>query len=372
MPFPIKGVEETSLEDSDPLKLAALLIKNKNYSRAQGVLSQIKDPHEVIPEKYWSLKGVLELRQKRFNKAEVSFKAALKEGGGDGKESQEVFLGLAEAYLGQKKYREGIKLLIKKEKVTKVNPRHFQLLSSLYFGKGEGENAWSVLHQGITKFPKFLPLMKQKWFYLVENNLLEVSFTVGKNLVDSYQLSALDVARMGQMYRQKNDYDKAIYFGEMARLKDSKDEEIVKDLARSYLKKENISAAAQLFTTLSKHQPKFLVEASELWRKAGYPVYAERLVLEIRDPVKKMKQGITLALFNEDFNKMALLGKRAQRTSLKQNQDIQYALAYANFMLGNYSSVNEYLKYIQREDLFKKVVALREAIESCQGDTICL
>ena len=36
----------------DQLALAALLIKNQNYSRAASVLAEIKDPHEVIPERY--------------------------------------------------------------------------------------------------------------------------------------------------------------------------------------------------------------------------------------------------------------------------------------------------------------------------------
>lgn len=361
------NAQETE-EEVDTLTLAALLIKNKNYSRAQGVLSQIKDPHEVIPERYWSLKGILELRQKRFEAALVAFQNAKKEG----LKNADLYLGLAQAYLGLKKFERGINLLKENNKVTQEKALHYQLLTSLYFGQGRGELAWSSLHQGMEKFPKFLPLIKQKWFYLVENNLLEVSFQVGKEMVDQYDLSAIDTARMGQKYRQAKDYDKAIFFGEIARLKDQEDEEIIKDLARSYLKKENILAAAQLFTALSKFEPQYLVESSELWRKAGFPVYAERLALEIRDPVKKIKQNITLALLNEDFNKMAFLGNRAMRTKLKSDQDIQYALAYANFMLGEYKTANMHLSVIQRGDLFKKAIALREAMESCQEETICL
>lgn len=355
-------------DDVDTLTLAAHLIKNKNFSRAQSVLSQIKDPHEVIPEKYWSLKGILELRQKRYDVALAAFQNAEREG----LKSADLYLGMAQAHLGLKNFKLGIKVLSDKGQLTTGQPLHYQLLTSLHFGLGSGEEAWSALHEGMKRFPKSLPLMKQKWFYLVENNLIEVSFKVGKDMVDNYDLSALDIARMGQKYRQAKDFDKAIFFGEIARLKDQKDEEIIKDLARSYLKKENILAAAQLFTALSQFEPKFLVESSELWRKAGYPVYAERLALEIRDPVKKIKQNITLALLNEDFNKMALLGNRANRTPLKNDQDIQYALAYANFMLGDYKSANDNLKTIQRDDLFKKAIALREAMESCQEETLCL
>lgn len=360
---------QSSDEELDKLGLAALLIKNKNYARANSVLLEIKDPHEVIPEKYWALKGLVELKQKRFQESLNAFNMAEKEG----LKSADLYLGKAQSYLGLKEYKSGLDILNKFSALLESEMLFYQLKASLAFEAGLGELAWLSLHQGMKKFPKELPLIKQKWFYLVQNNLLEVSFQSAKDLVDLYDVSALDVARMGQLYRQKGDSQKAIFFGEIARLKDPKDEEIIKDLARSYLKKENYTAAAQLFTNLSQHDPKFLSEASELWRKAGYPMYAENLALEIRDPVKKIKQNLTLALLSEDFNRMAGLGKEANRTDLKTDQDIQYALAYANFMIGDFKEASQHLLTIQRPDLFKKAVALKEVMDSCEkGESLCL
>lgn len=364
------GVSANAQEEGelDSLSLAALLIKNKNYARAAGVLGQIKDPHEVIPEKYWGLMGLLEIKQKRYHKALYAFEMAKKEG----LKSNDLYLGLAQAYLGLKNYDRGLKVLEEHKNDLVDEILFYQIKASLAFESNKGELAWSTLHAGIKRFPKELPLIKQKWFYLVENNLIEVSYPVALEMADKYELSALDLARMGQKYRQFNDYKKAITLGEMARLKDPKDEEIIKDLARSYVKLENVTAAAQLFTELARHEPKYLVEASELWRKAGHSVYAERLAMDIRDPVAKMKQNITLALLNEDFTKMSQLGELAVRTPLKDDQDIQYALAYASFMVGNYQQVSLHLKSIQRDDLFKKAVALREAMSSCvKGETLC-
>lgn len=355
-------------QELDSLSLAALLIKNKNYARAAGVLGQIKDPHEVIPEKYWGLLGLLELKQKRFKEALDAFENAQREG----LKTADLYLGLAQAHLGLKNYAKGLGILERHKNLLVDEILYYQIKASLGFESRQGELGWSALHEGMKRFPKELPLIKQKWFYLVENNLIEVSFPVATKMANEYQLSALDLARMGQKYRQFNDFPKAITLGEMARLKDPKDEEIIKDLARSYIKLENITAAAQLFTELAHHEPKYLVEASELWRKAGHPVYAERLAMEIRDPVQKVKSNLTLALLNEDFNKMAQLGQIAVRTPLKDDQDIQYALAYAHFMIGNYQEVGNHLKTIQRDDLFKKAVALREAMNSCmEGEQVC-
>lgn len=355
-------------DDVDPLQLASLLIKNKNYARAAGVLGQIKDPHEVIPEKYWLLKGLLELKQKRFSPALAAFTAAEKEGA----RGTQLYLGFAQAFLGLKKFKEGIEVLNSKKGILRSEVLYYQLLASLSFESGASESGWNALQRGIVKFPQSLPLIKQKWFYLVEHGLIEVSYEVAKTMADRYKLSALDMARMGQKYRKLGDQDKAIALGEMARLKDPKDEEIIKDLARSYVKKENVTAAAQLFTTLAEHHPKYLVEASQLWRQVGYPVYAERLALEIRNPVEKIKQNLTLALLNEDFNRMTTLGEQAVRTPLKDDQDIRYALAYANFMMGDYSKASDHLKLIQRGDLFKKAIALKEAMDSCEsGESLC-
>lgn len=355
-------------EDS-PLELVALLIKNQNYSRAAGVLNQIKDPHEVIPERYFALKGILELKQKRYKEALVNFKSAEKES----LKSSDLYEGMAECYLGLNQPTEGIKLLKENKKALSQKPYYFQLLSSLYFMNTELEKGWSHLNLGLEKFPKHLDLHKQKWFYLMENKLFNVSFKVATHMVDHFSLTALDIARMGQKYRQNSEAEKAVLFGEMALLIDPTHEEIVKDLARSYLKKENYMSAARLFSGLAKKQPKFLVEASELWRKAGYPMHAERLALEIRDPQKKLKQTITLALLNEDFNRMSSYADESLRSDLKNDQDIQYALAYAQFMLGDFKGAAKHLNFIQRADLFKKAVALKEAMASCEtGDVVCL
>ncbi len=364
--FGILGVNAYG-EEVDQLALTSLLIKNKNYSRASAVLNQIKDPHEVIPERYFALRGVLELRQKRYQEALKAFESAKAEG----LKGKDLAFGLAEAYLGLKDTESGLKIL--KEKGLDSDSLFYQLKASLLFEAKKPQLAWATLSEGIAKFPRFLPLMKQKWFYLMENKLFEVSFETGKDLVDNYPLSALDVARMGQKYRQVGETQKAIFFGELARLKDAKDEEIIKDLARSYLKGEKLLAAAQLFTSLAEHYPEYLVESSELWRKAGYPVYSERLAMEIRNPVMKYKTMLTLALLQENFTKMALIGERAVRTELKEDQDIRYALAYAHFMKGEYDKTKAHLKTIGREDLFKKAVALREAMESCtSGEALCL
>ncbi len=348
-------------EDLDPLDLAALLISNKNYSRAAAVLGGIKNPHDVIPERYFALKGILELKQKRYQEALDAFRSAQKEG----LKSVDLYEGLAEAYLGLKDYDKGIEVLDshKDELVNRL--RFYQLKSNLLFEKKDATDAWIVLHKGIQRFPKELSLMKQKWYYLMENHLYEVSYEAATQMVDHYSMSALDLARMGQMYRNANQFDKAIMLGEVARLKDPKDEEITKDLVRSYVKVGNITASAKLFTELAQYHPEYLVEASELWRKAGHEMMAKNLAMEIRNPVKKLKQNITLALLSEDFNKMVLLGEQGQRTELKNDQDIQYALAYASFMVGDYKTTENYLTYIQRPDLFKKALALREAMIRC-------
>ena len=350
--------------DLDPLELAALLIANKNYSRAGGVLSRIKNPHDVIPERFYALKGVLELKQKRFQEALDAFVLAKKEG----LKSVDLYEGMAEAYLGLKEYAKGLEVLAKHSNLLKTRLRYFQLKSTLLFEQGRPSLAWDILHAGIKLFPNELSLMKQKWFYLMENQLFEVSFSTAKIIMDKYFISALDLARMGQMYRNKNQIEKAIILGEVARIKDPRDEEITKDLVRSYVKVGNITASAKLFTQLAEHHPKFLVEASELWRKAGHSVMAQNLAMQIRDPMLKLKQNITLALLNEDFNKMVLLGEKGQRTDLKKDQDIQYALAYANFMTGDYKTTQKYLAFIQRPDLFKKAMALREAINRCNEE----
>lgn len=207
----------------------------------------------------------------------------------------------------------------------------------------------------------------------MEHQLIEASFKVVQRMLEHPDLVSLDVARMGMRYRDLSESKKAIILGEAARMMDPQDEEVLKDLVRSYLNADQVLSAAQVLTDYAREfDPEFLGQASELWAQAGRVAYAQALVLEIRDPLVKTKKSLALALKEKDYFHMAGLRDEIMRSALSSEQEILYALAYAHFQQGEFALAEKTLLTVQRPDLFQKVVSLKEAIKSCQiGESLC-
>jgi tetratricopeptide (TPR) repeat protein len=351
-------------EELDVLELASLLIKNQNYTRAASVLSSIEDPNDVQTDRYYTLLGVLNLRQGRIEDSIKNLKAA-KKSGIEKKDELEFLETYARALLLGKKYQDALKILTDKKIILEARPLYFQLLSKLQFETKNSEEGWSILHDGLKKFPNDMPLMKQKWFYLFENGLLKVSRDYLFQMIDKHEMNALDLAKIAYQYRLKKDLHTASVVVEIARMKEPFHEEIAKEAARVNVEKGNLLAAAQIFESLAIQSPKYYPEASELWRKAGYIKTAERLAFMIQDEEKALTQKITIALEEQDFTRIAGLGKQVLRSDLKANEDILYTMAYTHYVLGNFKNVESYLKNISRPDLFKKAISLRETMAEC-------
>ena len=358
--FSINAISQD--EDIDRLAIASVLIKDNQLSRAASVLNEILDPDDVDTPRFYALKGVLAVKQKQFDLGAKFLKMAL-----DMElEISDVYENLARCYVETKKPKEGIELLNSKWELLKSSPTSHQLLAQGYFLRKQQEKAWSILNLAIKAFPNHLGLKKQKWFYLYENNLLQISKGLFWQLEKDHDLSALDLARFAYQYRKKNQIEMALKIGELARFKAPSNEEIIKDLARTYIKLENITAAARLFEDLARSNYEYYFEASELYRKAGHRIHADNLALMIPSRKNRLKQRLTIALDNKDYQKLTSYGHLIERSELKDNEDIQYTLAYGHFMLGEFDKVEGFLSKIQRNDLFKKALALRKTIESCQ------
>ena len=57
-----------------------------------------------------------------------------------------------------------------------------------------------------------------------------------------------------------------------------------------------------------------------------------------------------------------------RRTGLMADEDILYALAYAEFKTGDFETAEQHLQKLTRPDLFRKAAELRRAMQDCSGD----
>lgn len=343
----------------DYMELAKLMYKNKNIYKAQQNLSKVK-VEEVDPEEYYRLQGLIELKLQRFMEATYAFKQVEAVSGFE----KDVYLFYAQAEFGLGKYEQAQKMLEKGKGHIEHYPKYYLLNTMIHQKVKNYDKAWSFIHQGMTKFPKNTTLKKQKWLMLVELKLYQQSFVwLSENKEYWKQLEYLQFA--GE-YRNRKQFRQALATGEMGRLLFPKDDEISMELARVYLQQNKIFAAASLMDQVATRNIEFADKASEVWRQAGNNFRSLYWASFIQDKNDLLKQKLTLAISEQDFEKVMHLTPMIERSELFQSEDIQYALAYAHLMNGYFSKVGFYLKDIARSDLLKKSLVLRDTLANCQ------
>src|SRR5690606_36566268 len=106
-------------------------------------------------------------------------------------------------------------------------------------------------------------------------------------------------------------------------------------------------------------------EAAELYRRAGRLRRALMLNGQITDQATKFKQRLALMLEMRRYEQAAAMSPDLKRVGLFEDQDIIYALAYAQFMVGDFEQAEAGLQRLTRSDLFRKASELRRAMQGC-------
>lgn len=354
-------------EDVDLLDLAAMLLQNKNFVRAEATLRKIQDPNDVETDRFYLLKGILAQKQNRIEESlsllDLAYKSDLNE------KYKVLYLETyAKSLLLNKDYDASLKMLEQNQKILENRPLYYQVKSEALMKKDDYSKGWDELNVGIYKFPSHLGLFKQRWFYLFSSQLFEASKDYLFANISKLNLSGIDLIKHAYLYRGQKQLKTAAELGEMARMIDPANEDIGKELARIYIEKGEIFSAATVFEDLARFKPALIADASELWRKAGYLAHSERLALKIPELDKAVKQKMTLALQTQNFARISSLAQLVDRGELRKDEDVVYTLAYSFFMLGDFDSAERYLTNITRKDLLTKSLSLRKTMEECSKE----
>jgi hypothetical protein len=78
---------------------------------------------------------------------------------------------------------------------------------------------------------------------------------------------------------------------------------------------------------------------------------------------------MALLLELENFEQAAAMETPLYRNGLLEDEDLRYALAYAQFKIGAFDLAETNLAQLTRPDLFRKAAELRRAIEDCSEDS---
>ena len=349
--------------DVDYVALAALLMRDGHYDRAQEALKNVDlEDKKTDFIRLYTLKGLISMKLNHFKEAIKQFEASIEAGQID----KSIYVYMAQAHFQLKQYQETITALDNAGEAGIQKASFFSLKAqSFWFLKRQSE-ALETLDLGLAKFAKATTLYKQAFFYLNEIGLYQQALSYGQKLVvvDSKNPSAYTL--MGSALKKSKQLDLAKQVLEEGKLRFPKNTDIVVLLAHIYIEQNRVHVAADLFDQASLLDSKYIKEASELYRRAKELYRSLYFNAQISDQKEKLKQRLAILLAFGDYEMAAAMHKALKRVGLIQDEDIRYALAFTLFQSSNYKACEEQLTHLTRSDLFAKAVELRKSIQQCE------
>lgn len=349
-------------EEVDYLGLAALLVRDKHFDRAEQALSQLNPQDESLDRvRYYTLFGLVYLNTSQLEKAITAFEAAI----ASGQTEPGIYVYIAQAHFVLKHYQLTLDALAKAGSSAETSAQLFVMKAEAYWQLKLQGDAWTSLNVGLQKFPESRLLQKQKISYLLELALFEEAETAIPAFLKNAETEN-DFLWIAGTLRSKHQPKRAAFILEQANMIYPQHERVMIELANAYLDQQKLIVAAAIFEDLSLVNSKYSNEASELYRRANKPYQALVFNAMVDEQSKKLKQRLAILLEMEDYDMAAAMAGALFRVGLLEDQDIRYALAYSLFKTGEFAAVESHLKQITRSDLFRKSTELRRLMEECR------
>jgi len=365
--LPAFAAKKNKKDEVDHVALAALLISDGYYDRAEATLAQVNESDEKLDKvRFYTLRGLVHLKKQRHAPAASDFNKAIKAGQTD----LSIYIYLAQAHYALKEYEKTVIALNSAGALAEEKPNLFSIKAQCYWMLKDHNAAWNVLDSGMAKFPEYGVFYRQKFFYLVDLGLYQDAAFYGAKYLEIGKPKVEDYLAIGSAFRKNHEFDKALIFLESARLQKPGEVKILIELAHVYMDMDKGAIAASLFEEASQYENTFSKEASELYRRAKRMYRALYLNQQIVDQKEKFKQRMAIFLEFGDFESASAMGPSMSRVGLLENEDLRYALAYSLFQIGKFDACEEHLKILSRPDLFQKSAELRKSIAECRAEPL--
>lgn len=357
--------DEAEETDVDYLELASLMLKDNNLERAETALSQVDREREGFDlQRFHVLSGLLQVRKGENQAAINAFQAAKKLGEVDAV----INVYLAQSAFALEQYALVIESLNSAgERVARI-PSVYHMRGQAHWLLKQHDMAIAVMDQASLIFPTDASFQRRKIFYLIELGLNSTAAELGQAYLEQHQADAADYVAIGNALRVSGNLILALRFLERAKLIFPLDADVTKSLAATYISNQSYHAAANLVHQLALSDPALLSEAAELYRRAGQRHLALTLNSQVEDQKQKLKQRLGLLIELQNYEQAASMEQDIKRVRIDDDENIQYALAYALFKVGDYEQAESYLSRITDTQLFQKAVEVRKIMADCADE----
>lgn len=353
-------VAEQEEEEVDRLGLAALLIKDAHFERARAVLDEVDPKAEGLDlARYHTLRGLVALQRQEHATARDELVLATSAG----QVEPIVWVYLAQAHHALDAPREALAALERSRAAWEGLVGVHRLKVLAHWKLKDRAGAFDALAAAERRFPGDADFVKQRALYLLELALYQEAAAVGEVYLERAGRTAQAHLALGEALRRARRPDDAARVLEAARLRWADDLKVLVALAHAHLDAGRPRAAAVVLEEAARLDPKYLVEAAELHRRAGAHDRALFLNAQVLDQKAKARQRLGILLQRSAFDVAVSLEPRLSRLGLLEDEDVRYALAYASYRAGDLERADAQLSGITRPELFRAATDLRKAIE---------
>ncbi|MEM7055160.1 MAG: tetratricopeptide repeat protein, partial [Pseudomonadota bacterium] len=251
---------QESEDDVELLSLAALLIGDGNYERAQQVLAGVDlDDEQTDLIRYHTLAGLVALNLNELPRAVSEFEAAI----AAGQTESVVWLYLAQAHFGQQQYAQTLNALNQAGAQATQLPSVYMMRSQAHWEMGEYENAWTVLGNGRLQFPdRANEFARRQVFLLVDQGLYQEAAEQGRQFLETQAAGTDDAIAIGNALRQSGQLEEAANILELSRLTAPDNTTLAKVLSHTYIDQDMLLPAADVMRQASIYDSELVAEAA--------------------------------------------------------------------------------------------------------------
>ena len=345
----------------DYLALTEILLRDKNYNRAQLALKNARDNWDDIEEEhYYLLNGLYLLRTEN---PVSSITELLKVKDRIYLDKKQIYLSEAYLELGQKR-----KALEEIEKVklrnkTPISVKH--LKSKIFFENGKYQEALELLSRLFAL--KEDTTLRLAIHYLGRLGLFEEALRVYREFRDPRKIKtqSLLVSRLFESFRQRQ---KAIVVLEEAAIFLPMDVQILNSLAFFYHLENKVYVAGDIYTKVAYIDISLAYEVGEYLRQHGRAQQAHILNMNVTDQRKQILQKLSIYIDEKKYDMARALEVPLKQIGAFDDDEIKYAFAYVLLSQGEYRESIHWIKNIKKKSLMNKSLKLLKMADDCLQD----
>jgi hypothetical protein len=235
---------------------------------------------------------------------------------------------------------------------------------------GQVESAWEAIRRGQQHFPAELELSLEQIRYLAELRLLQSAQEVAITLVERGGARPGLVREVADILTRRNATKQAIAVLEVSRLAHPDDPDLTARLGLTYAHNHMPLAAARLLEQAAVHNPTLAAQAAGQYLKARQFRRALHANASVTDQPAKLRQRVSILLQMHRFEEVAAMQPSLSRHGVLADQQVRYAVAYANYRVGRFQQAQAFLASLTTSSLVRKSADLRKRMAAC-ADARC-